>query len=645
MTFAPPPPQVRLSIGVTGHRAANHAFAANSERIAAALDEIFDCIAAIAGPAPVRLHTLLADGSDHLAAEGAIARGWELVAPLPFGRALNTAINAHPSSSAEARALICGQQPEDAGFRARAASIEGLCQAARVFELADADEEIARLFLAMLERPGDVAAAHRYSVHASERVALAGRVMIEQSDLVIGIWDGLSRAFIGGTGHTIAAAVSMAAPVVVIDANAPEDWRIMRTLESLAHPDHAAGKGETRKALLAGLVREALDAGDAGLDELARRHWRGRSNRLFHAYRQVEALFGGGPRSLRRLRLVYETPDAIGTGSGAETLRALADLPGADPDYPQAVERAVLRRFAWADGISTHLSDLYRGGMIASFFASGLAIVSGIAYLPIVNTDAKWLFALAEFLLLSSILGVTALGRRQRWHARWFETRRAAEYLRHGPVLLAVGLARAPGLWPRSTGTSWPESYARQSLREVGLPRIALTKPYLHQALRDLLDKHVNEQRDYHRAKAKRLNDVHRNLDRLSGALFLLAVISVAAYLALRAGAALHAIPETVPHDLSKSFTFLGVLFPTFGGTIAGIRYFGDFDRFAAISEVSAEKLDAVHRRAELLLAAPGKLLDYGSLSEIAKAADDIVVTEIENWQAVFAGKHISVPV
>ena len=43
-------------------------------------------------------------------------------------------------------------------------------------------------------------------------------------------------------------------------------------------------------------------------------------------------------------------------------------------------------------------------------------------------------------------------------------------------------------------------------------------------------------------------------------------------------------------------FSFLGVTLPTFGGAIA---------RFSAISEVIAEKLDAVASRIELLLTAP----------------------------------------
>ena len=35
----------------------------------------------------------------------------------------------------------------------------------------------------------------------------------------------------------------------------------------------------------------------------------------------------------------------------------------------------------------------------------------------------------------------------------------------------------------------------------------------------------------------------------------------------------------------------------------------------------------------------------YARAAELCHAADEIVVSEIENWQAVFGGKHITVPV
>jgi hypothetical protein len=141
------------------------------------------------------------------------------------------------------------------------------------------------------------------------------------------------------------------------------------------------------------------------------------------------------------------------------------------------------------------------------------------------------------------------------------------------------------------------------------------------------------------------LTTVHHRLDHLSERLFQLAVVSVSTYLILAGCVALGLFPHGWLKDASKIFTFLGVMFPTFGASIAGMRYFGDFERFAAISEVAAEKLDGVHSRIRLLLSAPDAALDYARAAELVHAADDIVVSEIENWQAVFSGKTITVPV
>ena len=656
---APPLPRPILSLGVTGHRENNPAYAANSAGVEAVVAALFDRIAALAdrhvaarasgaaGPASIRLHSLLAEGSDQLAARAALARGWQLVAPLPFGLGLNVAINAHPRTAIEARLLAAGGVPADSALAARAAAIRTLAAAAHLFELADADERVACLYHAMLDQPGDVEAVQRFTSLLSQRVALAGRILIEQSDILIGIWDGQSRDALGGTGHTIAAALDAGASVVLIDPANPEDWRVLRSLEALGLPDH----GSTREALLEAAITQALDpGGDGGAAALASDQWRSASNPLFHHYRRVEALFSGDAQPWRPLTQRYEPPAAVAAGSGAPLLAALAALPGGDAQFGGRVLRAVLERLAWADGIATRLSDLYRGGMVGNFVASGLAVVLGILYLPLKLDGQKWLFALVEFVLLLTILVVIQLGRRGHWHDRWFETRRAAEYLRHAPILMALGAARPPGRWPRAgtggaSGDAWPEHHARHAMREAGLPRVVVSRAYLLAVLEALLDHHVSSQRDYHRAKAERLLRVHHRLERLSGLLFFLAFVSVTVWLGLAAGAALGVLPEGLPGALAKPFTFLGVLFPTFGGAVAGIHYFGDFDRFGAISQVSAERLDAIHRRARLLLAGPDALLDYANVADLARAADAAVVAEIESWQAVFAGKHFTVPV
>ena len=654
MAEAPSAPLARLAIGVTGHRQAHAAMVGKGDVVAQQLGALFNIIAAqvaaeaetLAGIAPVRLHTLLADGVDQIAAAAATARGWELVVPLPFGRRLNQAINAHPLSLDDAEALLSGTAPADPACAANAAAIAHWYERARLFELADHDDLLAEQMRGNLAHPHDKALAAQFSANTSANAAIAGRVMVEQSDFLIAVWDGRSSTLAGGTGHTIATALDRGCPVVRIDPAAPAEWHILHAPESLA----AMAPSEDRDAALGELVRSALRPGEggalrAGAEALAAEHWHPRSSRLWTAYRRIEALFGGDPRPFRSLISTYEPPEAVASGSGADILRGLRALPGGDPDLPRRVEHEVMRPAAWADGISARLSDAYRGGMTTSFVLSALAIVCGISYEPFASIERKWMFSTGEFLLLAAILLIIWRGSSERWHKRWFETRRVAEYLRHGPIPLALGVARPPARWPRGSDTGWPEYYARHALRAIGLPQVKVTKDYLRAAAGPLLDGHVTAQRDYHRGKARRLRTVHHRLDQLSARLFQLAILSVSTYLLTAIAGGLGLVSETALHDVAKYASYLGVIFPTFGAALAGIRYFGDFERFSAISEVTAAKLDAVHHRLTLLLSAPDHMLSYAQVSELAHAADDIVVSEIENWQAVFGGKHITVPV
>jgi hypothetical protein len=176
------------------------------------------------------------------------------------------------------------------------------------------------------------------------------------------------------------------------------------------------------------------------------------------------------------------------------------------------------------------------------------------------------------------------------------------------------------------------------------LPRVSITRAYLRAALTGLIAPHVAAQRAYHAAKAQRLAAAHHNLDRLSERSFQLAVAAAAGFLLIAAANALGWVDDRPFSVLAKVFTFLGVALPTFGGCLAGIRFFGDFERFAAISRVTAAKLETVERRITLILRAPDSALDYASVTALAHATDDIVVSEIENWQSVFEAKQITVP-
>jgi hypothetical protein len=634
---APPPPPGCLTIGITGHRARHPAWRRNAARIAQAIAAVFDQVEtarlAADGPAPEpRLVSLLADGTDRVAAGLALECGYRLIVPLPFSTSLNAAIIDSGGYLAER----VTSDPE----------LDHLLARAGVFALADRDRHIEALLEGHRAEPGDARLGALLDAEVSRRVALAGRIMIEQSDFLVAVWDGDTTALGGGTGDTVAAALTAGCPVVRIDPARPEVIEVMHAIEMLTRPGPPEPRPDALEALLAQTIASASGRA-VGAAALGRERWRARSGPLVHAYRRVEALFGT-PRARDRLRGLtqhYETPAAIAGGSAAPMLAALHRLPGVDPALALRIERNVLPRFAWADGISTFLSDAYRSGMTVNFVLSSLAVVGGLAYLPFVPVERKWVFALFELALLAAIIAITWLGRRQRWHGRWFETRRVAEYLRVAPVMLAFGAARARGGWPRGTDTDWPETYARQAVGEVGLPAMTVTTEYLRAALDTLLLPFVRAQQSYHEAKAERLAAVHHRLDHLSETLFKLAVGVVAIYLLLQLGVTTGVIEDGWLGKAAKWFTVLGAALPTFGAAIAGIRYFGDFERFAAISRVTAAKLAAIRERIELLLERAGDDLSYERAAALVHAAEDVVFSEIESWQGVFGGKRISVPV
>lgn len=643
--------QPHLAIGITGHRASNASFRAHAPAIAAALTEIFARIETIADSLPgtrgaVRLHSLLVDGTDQVAAELALAQGWELAVPMPFGAALNCAINARPETLEDAAALLAGGAASDPAVEAKAAAIRAITARAQAFELADRDAEVEALWRAALADPANHDASRTFDALVSDNVALAGRAMIERSDLVIAVWDGKVANLPGGTGHTVTTALVMGAPVLLIDPAAPDAWRILTRPEELGHLGKAASSDT---ALLEAIIRAAVvvEGWEPGL--LSREEWRPRSSRAFGLYRRIESIFGDG-RWFGSLRATYEAPEAIAAGSGAGVIAAAQAMPGGDPQVTRQLAEEVLPTFVWADGIASRLADAYRSSMCVNFVLAALAVIIGIAFLPTGLGAMKWAFAAVELLLLGGILAMTAAGSRLGWHRRWFAMRRVAEYLRHAPALLLLGVARPTGRWPRNgahgaaEGSDWPEHFARHALRDVGLPQVAVTREYLRAGLADTVLPHVTAQRAYHEAKAHRLERVHHGLDKTAETCFALAVASVTSYLAIK-GAGLAGLgPKSLAGDLSPLFTFLGVAFPTLGANLSGIRYFGDFERFGAISRVAAEKLSAIEERIALLLSGAPSALTYTAAADLIHALDEAVVEELASWQAVFGAKHLALP-
>lgn len=275
----PEPPRLAVRVGVTGHREEG-LDGMDEKRLREKVREILSMVSSVAvapldgprqhyaeRPPILRIVSPLAEGSDRLVVEEALALGFDLQCPLPFSRAEYQADFTTASSREAFTSLL-----------SRASAV--------------------------LELDGDRANADA----AYERV---GRVMLWQSDLIIAIWNGDATLRRGGTAHTVMQAIAADIPVLWVEAHRPHGVRLI--------PKGSTGVADSRPLeRLPMQVRELLLPAPNRDDPIGDRYFREAEPRfngvgVFRRFRQVVERLGGGvnePASMRAERNAETAPSA-----------------------------------------------------------------------------------------------------------------------------------------------------------------------------------------------------------------------------------------------------------------------------------------------------------------------------------------------
>ncbi|MEQ1817810.1 MAG: hypothetical protein ABL871_04305 [Terricaulis sp.] len=222
----------RLGIAVTGHRLAHPALAGRASAVEEALRRLFKAVSDTGvNASKVTLRSLLADGADQNATRLAISNGWSIEATLPFGLALTCAIGAgHEQDDAGTKRALLREAEESAKSRVSShtpaiRAFMDVASHARVDALPEQDDErYAALWIAASNGMDE---SRLFAEEASHRYALAARRVLDQSDLLVAVWDGASSSAIGGTGHTVQEAVTASIPVIWIEPAAPDYVRLL----------------------------------------------------------------------------------------------------------------------------------------------------------------------------------------------------------------------------------------------------------------------------------------------------------------------------------------------------------------------------------------------------------------------------------
>ncbi len=646
---SPPRPRLAFRVGVVGHRPNRLPKRPKEldelrERLTTVLAAAQQAISTFQSSSPdagfyasgaplLRAISPLAEGTDRMFAEEAIKLGYALCCPMPFHQE-EFEKDFAPGSVAQFRALL--RQAGDAA---------GVV----TFELDG-------------ERTAD---------GSGDAYGAAGRVVMNQSDLLVVVWDGEGAAGAGGTVDTLEEAVRFHVPVLWIDAVAPFGWGLLRDqadLDCLKGGQRCAPRWSPAidpkeehwriSEAVAHIVQEEAGLYEEGADE-ARRHT---SDYLGERRRALNLPFiwkvfrdAVGSSRLRMPALL--TQDFVNTVapawpvSSGEDANRPADRLASDPPPVSYWINADLRPyFAWSDKPADIYADAHRSAFVLSYLLAAGAVL--VALFPMAmgwthaDSSKATPYVVTELVMLIAILALLIRGRSRRWHERWMEYRLLAELIRQLKFLIPFGGGRPLPRTPTHLSVygdparAWMYWRLRAIARAVGLPTAKVTPSYVMDCLdelADIADGPQNGQRGFHKMSYERSEHIHHRLHKIALALFGLTLVGILLHLAPRIpGLSMGALGAFI--EGNDSWLILSAAFlPALGAALTGINYHGEFLRVAKRSramEDGFQKFAASIRDLRGRLER-GEAVVLAQVAPVATRMAEAMVDEVIDWRTV----------
>lgn len=568
-------------------------------------------------PTGLRIISALADGGDQWVADEATRLGYELQVVLPFQR------NEYENDF-DSNVLIEHRR------------LRGLATA--VFELDGCRALSDASYLA------------------------AGRVVLNQSDLLIAIWDGKDSQGVAGTGQIVNEALRRGIPTLWVNWTLPSDWHIIRPAWRLLRQPIDL-QGDLR--LLTDEVTELLLSPD------------GNHNSNNRSVRDVREQYFSEP--LRSWTLLGRAWDffretargklpslriRVPTFICATRMEWRREWEGRDDDerehrLPDSaidwVEKCYLPHYSWANGLSMYYGNNYRGSFISIYVLGALAVFLALFTQAVqgpmahaANDPPVSLLDIVciavEFVVILSIISLTWYGRHRRWHERWIDYRMMAEQLRVDGFTSVLG-----GVWNKvnvpphfatygDPAATWMHWHARAVQRSAGLPNNTVNAEYLSGLKGLLLEVLISGQRNYHDENSKRLGSVDHSLRFFGESLF----ITTLAVCLVHFSIVIIARHEALG-GWDRWLTFGAAFLPALGAALAAIRSQGEFHRVAQRSRGMCEELEQLRQTVANLPARPNEL-NSQLLQKAVEQTTRLMYSEVLDWRIVFQDRPLVWP-
>lgn len=611
MTDHPPKPRLVLNVGITGHLHGDFVrFGFQVEAVRASVRHVLETIRNIvrhihrdapglydgAEPA-LRLISRMADGADLIAAEEAVALGYELQCPLPFCR---------------------DEYVKHVDPAWRESYEQLLARAGRVLELDGAPDPVRR----------------------DEAYFEGRRTVSRLCDVLIAVWHAESSTTRWGTTEIVREARRDSIITVQIPPAIPGELHLELGFA------HSSSLQRERFEKLAAQLRllllplendkgEPLTTPPRPLNDYHRE--RSRRVTLGFLWPMLQDLLGEGRGP--RLRVLVKKLETAAEEQWASEWAAAPDLPR---QVVETVDGALRTHFMWADKLAQFYADLSRSSVVFIYSMGAMAVLLAlIAYalgwsVPghFRHGDERYVIG-AELVVIGLVILTALWSRRRRWHERWIDYRVLAEQLRLQRCLMPLGrvtpFTRLPAhLAHGDTRRSWMYWLFRAINRQAGMIGARFDHAHLD-GCRLVLQALVNGQQEHHAKRAKALRNADESLYWLGIVLFGCTFVACLVHL-------IHFFRPWASDTSLRWLTFANAVLPAFGAACAAVR--------------SHSQLDRIHRHSKALAGYLRELLDEKlhkpatlsrDLGLVAEEVADALTTEVLDWRSLFKGVKIDV--
>jgi hypothetical protein len=410
-----------------------------------------------------------------------------------------------------------------------------------------------------------------HSDDRDEAYESAGRYIVDQSDIMIALWDGYAPAGRGGTAEIVGYARRRGVPLLVVPTT------------------RANHRGRAAKST------------PAGTDPAIR------LNPGSEAFRRIDEYNRGSVQD-RDLRRQLEIEEAR-LGEAAE---------GSAIHWRyEAVAAWALPRFVRADALALMYQRFYYRSAVALYGLAALAVTAVAA-----QSQFAWPaeVAMVEIAAMLGVLGTYGYAHSRALHQRWRGYRSLAEAFRSALYITLTGARdRHGGDRPNEIGEvdePWYQRAFSEAWRQR--PPVSVEPSTAAELARFLAESWIDDQIRYHREAVKR---TQRQRKRLDIAVLVLFAMTIAV-------AALHASDVVVDASWTTRLIFLALALPSFGAALTGIRDQHQYRVHEVRSKRTAERLERLRRQIE----SPGSLR---SVQKLAAETQALIESENLDWSGV----------